>query len=92
MSIPDPFRPLEGGALHRLDIAIAEGLGGRPNKTITWHMTGPLRALGVGAASAAALLHWALIGAVVGAVVGGGYGAYRWVQGPRSPQRRGARR
>ncbi len=85
MPIPDPFRPLEGGALHRLDIAVAEGLGGRPGKSITWHMTGPLRALGLGAASAAALLHWALNGAVAY----GGYRAYRWAQGP---QRRGARR
>lgn len=62
MSVPDPFRPLEGGVLHRLDIGIAEAMGGRRGKTITWHATRPIVALGVRSADAAAVLHWAIVG------------------------------
>ena len=72
MSILDPLSIFEGGPLHSADIAIAEALGGRPGKTITWHASRPLVAAGLAYRTAAALLHWGLIGVAA-------YGLYRTV-------------
>lgn len=70
MSIPDPFRLFEGGPFHAADIAIAEAFGGRRGKTITWHASRPLVAAGLTYGTAAALVHWGIVGAAA-------FGLYR---------------
>lgn len=70
MTIPDPFRLFEGGPFHSADIAIAEAFGGRRGKTITWHASRPLVAAGLTYGTAAALVHWGIVGAAA-------FGLYR---------------
>lgn len=74
MSIPDPFAPLNGGVLHRVDIKIAESVTGVRNKSISSHAADPLVRRGAKRSNAVAGLHWLGIGAllVVGAAA---YGA-----------------
>jgi hypothetical protein len=89
MSLPDPFRLLEGSPLHSADIAIAEAFGGRRGKTITWHAARPLVAVGLPYRTASALFHWGIVGVVA-------YGLYRMCSrgndaGSASPRSRRSR-
>ncbi len=62
MKIPDPFKPLEGGALHRLDKEVAEALTGVPDTTLSAHAIDPVTKLGVSEDNARAALPWGLLG------------------------------
>lgn len=76
MKIPDPFKPLEGGTLHRLDKDVAEALTGVPDKTLSAHAIDPVTKLGVSEGNARAALHWGL----VGALAYGGVKAAGWLK------------
>jgi hypothetical protein len=65
MTLPDPLAPLHGGVLHELDIRIAEGVTGVPNRSISRHMAQPLVNQGVRSDNAVTIVHYALIGAAI---------------------------
>jgi hypothetical protein len=63
MSIPDPFAPLSGGPLHKLDIALAERITGVRGRSVSRHAVEPAVRGGARPEDAVAVLHWVLIGA-----------------------------
>lgn len=64
----DPFKPLEGGLLHKADIAIAELATGVPGKSISRHAIAPAVARGVPEPTALARFHWLCLGVAATAV------------------------
>ena len=70
MSVPDPFRFLNGGFLHSLDLGVARAATGTPNKSISSHAAEPLVRRGMTRDDAVAVFHWGLIGTTVLGVAG----------------------
>lgn len=69
MAIPDPFKSLENGPLHRADIAIAESVTGVRGRSVSRHMVEPAVRAGLRPSDAIALLHWVIIGVVLSAMI-----------------------